>query len=782
MVVGPKGSFFGSDQGGNIELGTDNGTANTVGAVPYIDFHYGTGTIQDFNTRLQNDANGQLSIIGNARVSSLTTAGIVTNNASGVLSTTTTIPVGNLPDATTSTKGIVQLAGDLAGTAASPQIAAGAIVDADINGSANIADTKLATISTAGKVSNSATTATSANTPNAIVARDGSGNFSAGTITATLNGNATSATNIAGGSAGKVPYQTAAGTTTFTATSPAAAGVYMRSSGANTWDATAIQVGDLPASVSGAWTRSAPNVSLVTSTDKVGIGTSTPGAKLQVYEPTALGATAGNSQILSRFSGDVGNHFMNNTWLYRDASSPTSWQTARLHDGISVDASFLTPGSDTRVWWERDPNDNIQSWGNANATYLTINAGNIGIGTTAPLQKLEVNTGGIGFSGSGLNSADKKLYSPADGDLEWMTHTGAGVHGFAISHQGAKAVYLNISGNSYLNGGNVGIGTASPGYKLEVVGTGRFGNAANAYVYTASGATTGAGGIEIFGSGNVGYIRFHDPGVAWRDLALNDAGGNVGIGTATPAYKLDVNGNFRTTGQALVQGGLLTQGTASTLYGTNASIYANNANVTGGGLMISDDGGFFDYNDGPVTFNGSTGLRIAGTSGAASSNGYLRVNALSGSGNRTVFADANGILKAGSKNVAYVQDRAERLTGTANTGYANIGLGTNDLAVEAGDIITIRISLKFRWTGGSGGDHPRFGVGITGCTTASVDDTYYHRLADDSPRGEYQSLCYQYVYVATCTGNLQFYMRMDNNSDADDQSATGDVVIIATRH
>lgn len=51
----------------------------------------------------------------------------------------------------------------------------------------SIADTKLSTISTAGKVSNSATTATSANTASAIVARDGSGNFSAGTISATID-------------------------------------------------------------------------------------------------------------------------------------------------------------------------------------------------------------------------------------------------------------------------------------------------------------------------------------------------------------------------------------------------------------------------------------------------------------------------------------------------------------------------------------------------------------------------------------------------------------------
>lgn len=71
------------------------------------------------------------------------------------------------------------------------------IVNADISASAAIVDTKLATISTAGKVSNSATTATNANTASAIVARDASGNFSAGTITAALTGNASTATALA---------------------------------------------------------------------------------------------------------------------------------------------------------------------------------------------------------------------------------------------------------------------------------------------------------------------------------------------------------------------------------------------------------------------------------------------------------------------------------------------------------------------------------------------------------------------------------------------------------
>jgi hypothetical protein len=80
-------------------------------------------------------------------------------------------------------------------TVASANLVDGTIVNADINASAAIADTKLATISTAGKVSNSATTATNANTANAIVARDASGNFSAGTITANLTGTASAIAN-----------------------------------------------------------------------------------------------------------------------------------------------------------------------------------------------------------------------------------------------------------------------------------------------------------------------------------------------------------------------------------------------------------------------------------------------------------------------------------------------------------------------------------------------------------------------------------------------------------
>ena len=116
-------------------------------------------------------------------------------------------------DADATTRGKIQLAGDLTGSATSPAIASGAvtstkiadatIVNADIATAAAIEDAKLATIATSGKVSNSATTATSVNTNSAIVARDASGNFNAGTITANLTGNVTGnltgiATNVSG--------------------------------------------------------------------------------------------------------------------------------------------------------------------------------------------------------------------------------------------------------------------------------------------------------------------------------------------------------------------------------------------------------------------------------------------------------------------------------------------------------------------------------------------------------------------------------------------------------
>jgi len=58
-------SQLNSDQGGAIELGNSLGNGN----IPYIDFHFGVGGAQDFNVRLVNDGDRQLTCSGNLNVS-----------------------------------------------------------------------------------------------------------------------------------------------------------------------------------------------------------------------------------------------------------------------------------------------------------------------------------------------------------------------------------------------------------------------------------------------------------------------------------------------------------------------------------------------------------------------------------------------------------------------------------------------------------------------------------------------------------------------------------------
>ena len=158
---------------------------------------------------------GKVANTATTATSANTVSAIVARDASGNFSagTITAALTGNATTATTlQTARTIAISGDVTGTATSfngsgnisipVTINAGAVTAADIAAAAGIEDSKLATIATALKVSNSATTATSANTASAIVARDASGNFSAGTITATqfngpmtgtITGNASSA-------------------------------------------------------------------------------------------------------------------------------------------------------------------------------------------------------------------------------------------------------------------------------------------------------------------------------------------------------------------------------------------------------------------------------------------------------------------------------------------------------------------------------------------------------------------------------------------------------------
>jgi hypothetical protein len=62
----------------------------------------------------------------------------------------------------------------------------------------------------------------------------------------------------------------------------------------------------------------------------------------------------------------------------------------------------------------------------------------------------------------------------------------------------------------------------------------------------------------------------------------------------------------------LASGGIAASGNGAlgTLYGGSPRIHANFDNGVGGGIAVSDDGGFYDFNDGWIDFRGANGLRI----------------------------------------------------------------------------------------------------------------------------------------------------------------------------
>jgi hypothetical protein len=84
----------------------------------------------------------------------------------------------------------------------------------------------------------------------------------------------------------------------------------------------------------------------------------------------------------------------------RSGSGGSSWLTYSIHNGISIDNSYLTPGT-TRAFWERDPYNNFHHFGSSSNYSFTIDGGNnrIGVNTKVPTQSIDVMGNFVNGSG-----------------------------------------------------------------------------------------------------------------------------------------------------------------------------------------------------------------------------------------------------------------------------------------------------------------------------------------------------------------------------------------------
>ena len=309
----------------------------------------------------------------------------------------------------------------------------------------------------------------------------------------------------------------------------------------------------------------------ITSAGNVGIGTTSPATKLHV---------AGTQYI----SGDlrIGSSFgaTNQTSIFKDQGAA----------GLGIftwgdTAPVVIGGGHVIIRSESGANRNL---------YVT---GNVGIGTTAPGQLLQVNggsllvntgtsatayrdimIGGIGGWSGGESHGIDTVYNTASSPTTFSrieSHfdgTNGKIRFRNLFNASAPRtdILMTIQGD-----GNVGIGTDSPGYKLDVVGESRFGTGAKAIVGsdgTYGGySTVGFGGTtngynRVFGHQSTGDglfltattgqgIDFWTNGVASSKMRIT-AAGNVGIGTTSPARLLHILAATGVDAYARIEGGL----------------------------------------------------------------------------------------------------------------------------------------------------------------------------------------------------------------------------------
>jgi len=262
----------------------------------------------------------------------------------------------------------------------------------------------------------------------------------------------------------------------------------------------------------------------------------------------------GNIDFLSRPGTESGENIWNGT-IFRDSDTATT-------EGFTAISSLYPTSGTGEVGWDTSMASGSTAQTFLEATEGTIfKHGNVGIGTTSPATNLNIQgdsggvpptTGGEGTSNGIFRVRDNynvALDIGTNGSSPWTTW---------LQVADATSMGTEYPLSLQPNGGNVGIGTTSPGHPLDVQFTGDSGIRSK---------NTGSSHASVYIDSATGYsyLRFEHSGAAkfWiqstptGDLVFRPSGGghvmdilnngNVGIGTSSPNASLHIDGSLINT-------------------------------------------------------------------------------------------------------------------------------------------------------------------------------------------------------------------------------------------